>query len=111
MQSTEVPNSPHGRSRPKIKTNVVSLVILVGIQKQFIHTVPACLSPSSFSFGVVPRRALMTSGSMDSKTGALRSVRGEDHMSTEADRHCEANRDKMGKAMNGFILIVKSDKD
>jgi hypothetical protein len=48
---------------------------------------------------------------MDSKTGALRSVRGEDHMSTEADRHCEANRDKMGKAMNGFILIVKSDKD
>lgn len=53
----------------------------------------------------------MTSGSIDSKTGALRSVRGEDHMSTEAERHCVANRDEMTKATDDFILMIDSDKD
>jgi hypothetical protein len=53
----------------------------------------------------------MTSGSIDSKTGALRSVRGEDHMSTEADIHCEANRDKRVKVMDDFILMIDSGKD
>jgi hypothetical protein len=48
----------------------------------------------------------MTLGSIGSNLGAPRSERGEDHMSTEAERPDEAKSDRIARAKNDFMLTV-----
>ena len=53
---------------------------------------------------MVPSRDLITSGSMGSYLAALRALRGADHMSTEAARHCEAKSDRAAKVNVDFMM-------
>ena len=48
----------------------------------------------------------MTLGSIGSNLGAPRSERGEDHISTEAERPDEANSGRTARAKDDFILVA-----
>lgn len=47
---------------------------------------------------------------MGSYLAALRALRGADHMSTEAARHCEAKSDRAAKVYVDFMMKVMMDE-